>query len=175
MELKPKSLPRECHKVIERTIKPTAALHASLHIPYIQQNLTWVHSCLNNLHMYMTFTMCIYRHKGSLNTNTYACMYAWGITITVMYTARKALSGEFGTAVQLTTKLWRVLVKKSLLHSAPAYNVTSFTEALFKKSLRALQFLLVLFFSSFHLQSQISALVQLRLQKASEGEKVIGN
>lgn len=65
--------------------------------------------------------------------------------------------------------------KKSLLHSAPAYNVTSFTEALFKKSLRALQFLLVLFFSSFHLQSQISALVQLRLQKASEEEKVIGN
>lgn len=43
--------------------------------------------------------------------------------------------------------------KKSLLHSASAYNVTSFTEALFKKKKcwRALQFLLVLFFNSFHL------------------------
>lgn len=55
MELKLKSLPKECHKIIEGTIEPIAALHASLNIPYIQHNLTCVHSCLNDLHVHMTF------------------------------------------------------------------------------------------------------------------------
>lgn len=62
MELKLKSL----LKVIEGTIKPIAALHVSLNIPYKQQKSdVYIHTLIT--HMYMAFPMCIYTHKGSSN------------------------------------------------------------------------------------------------------------